>query len=157
VPTGPGLYAWWITPGLLPGITGREHPTNVGMQLLYVGIARDLRERVLKRHIRGRTASSTLRRSLASLLLTAEGYSTRWTTTRVVLVAADEPRLSTWIQEHLAVSWSEHPEPSTVEASVITALSPPLNLVHNRAHPLFATVWAARASYRASAGPAPER
>jgi predicted GIY-YIG superfamily endonuclease len=156
VPAGSGLYAWWITSEQLPGITGPGHPTDASMQLLYVGIARNLHDRVVKRHIRGGTASSTLRRSLASLLM-AEGYSTRWTRTRVVLAAADEPRLSGWIEKHLAVSWSEHPEPKAVEAAVIATLHPPLNVIHNRTHPLFATVTAARASYRASAGPRPTR
>jgi hypothetical protein len=91
-----------------------------------------------------------------ALLLTAEGYTTRWTTDRVVPIDADEERLSAWMREHLRVTWAEHPEPNDVEATVIKELGPPLNQDHNRAHPLFATIAAARAAYRASAGPRPE-
>ncbi|MCF6509817.1 hypothetical protein E9549_20845 [Blastococcus sp. MG754426] len=92
---------------------------------------------------------------MVALLMPSEGYTTRWTTDRVVPIDADEERLSGWMREHLRVTWVEHPDPKDVEAAVINDLGPPLNQDHNKAHPLYATIAAARATYRASAGPRP--
>ena len=156
LPRASGLYAWWAPPGLLPGVSGRAHPSDEGTELIYIGLARNLRTRVGRNHLRGPTGSSTLRRALLALLMASEGYTTRWTTDRVVPIDADEERLSAWMREHLRVAWAEHPEPATVEAAVIDQLAPPLNQRDNRAHPQYATIAAARAAYRASAGPRPE-
>jgi hypothetical protein len=155
MPRVPGLYAWWAPTGLLPGVSGPAHPGVDGLELLYVGLARDLRARVVGNHLRGPTGSSTLRRALVALLLSAEGYTTRWTATRVVPVDRDEDRLSTWMRRHLRVTWAQHPEPRAVEAGVITEMAPPLNQAHNEGHPLHSMIAAARAAYRASAGPRP--
>jgi hypothetical protein len=124
--------------------------------LIYIGLARNLRTRVGRNHYRGPSGSSTLRRALVALLLKPEGYTTRWTTDRVVPIDADEDRLSAWMREHLRVTWAKHPEPATVEAAVIAELGPPLNQDHNRTHPLHSMIAAARAAYRASAGPRPQ-
>jgi len=115
-----------------------------------------LRTRVGRNHLRGPTGSSTLRRALVALLMPSEGYTTRWTTDRVVPVEADEHRLSAWMREHLRVTWAQHPKPDEVESAVITELGPPLNQMHNKAHPLHAMIAAARAAYRTSAGPRPQ-
>ena len=155
VPRSPGLYAWWAPAGSLPGVPGPPHPEADGLELLYVGLAKDLRGRVVGNHFRGPTGSSTLRRGLVALLMPTEGWTTRWTRTRVVPVDADEERLSVWMRRHLRVSWAEHPEPAAVEAGVIAELGPPLNQAHNRAHPLHPVIAAARAAYRRSAGARP--
>jgi len=156
IPRTSGLYAWWAPPGLLPGVSGPPHPSDGGRELIYIGLARSLRTRVGRNHFRGPTGSSTLRRALVALLLTSEGYTTRWTADRVVPIDADEDRLSAWMREHLRVTWAEHPEPKEVEAAVINELGPPLNQDHNQAHPLHSMIAAARAAYRASAGPRPQ-
>jgi hypothetical protein len=96
-----------------------------------------------------------LRRALVALLMASEGYTTRWTTDRVVPIDADEDRLTAWMREHLRVTWAEHPSPDEVESGVINELAPPLNQMHNKAHPLHTMIAAARAAYRASAGPRP--
>lgn len=153
IPSGPGLYAWWGAPDVLPGITGPAHPSASDLALLYVGIGSSLRARLVDRHVRGGTGASTLRRSFAALLLEQEGYRTRWTTTRVVLLPEDERRLTEWISKSLHVTWTEHPTPDAVEHRVIAALKPPLNLDANSGHPTYATVKTARAAWRASAGP----
>jgi len=155
VPTGPGLYAWWGAPGVLPRIAGPSHPSAPGQELLYVGIGAGLRARMVDRHVRGGTGASTLRRSLAALLMDEEGLRTRWTTTRVVLVPEDERRLTDWIRTRLRVTWCEHHDPAGVEPAVIALLKPPLNLDHNAAHAAYGTVKAGRAAWRASAGPKP--
>jgi hypothetical protein len=151
-----GLYAWWAPAGLLPGVCGPAHPSVDGLELLYVGLAQNVRARVVGNHFRGPTGSSTLRRALVALLLSSERYTTRWTKTRVVPIDRDEARLSAWMRERLRVTWAEHPEPQNVEASVIAELTPPLNQAHNKSHPLYSMIAAARAAYRASAGPRPQ-
>jgi len=153
VPAKPGLYAWWGRFGALPGISGPRHPT-VDLQLFYVGIAPNgtaskstLRSRMVGDHIRGTTGSSTLRRSLAALLSEQQGWQSRWTT-RPVLVNRDELALSEWMGEKLQLTWTEHPEPWTVEAEVIAELEPPLNQADNQAHPLYGYVQEARKRWR---------
>ncbi|MGY1885077.1 GIY-YIG nuclease family protein [Blastococcus sp. SYSU DS0753] len=98
IPRGSGLYAWWARATTLPGVSGPAHPGVEGPELLYIGLARDLRARVVGNHFRGPTGSSTLRRVLVALLMPSEGYTTRWTTDRVVPVDADEARLSEWMR-----------------------------------------------------------
>jgi hypothetical protein len=156
LPRAPGLYAWWAPPGVLPGVTGPAHPGAEGWELIYIGLARNLRTRVGRNHLRGPTGSSTLRRVLVALLMASEGYTTRWTTDRVVPIDADEDRLSAWMRQHLRVTWAEHPRPEDVESAVIGELGPPLNQMHNKTHPHYATIAAARAAYRTSAGPRPQ-
>lgn len=157
IPRGPGLYAWWAPPGSLPGITGPAHPSVSDLELLYVGIATDLRQRVIGKHLRRGTGGSTLRRSLAALLADTEHLRTRWTSTRVVLVSDDEQRLTAWMRDTLQLTWCEHPHPRQAEPAVIAALRPPLNLDHNANNASYALVKTARAAWLASAGPRPPR
>ncbi len=123
IPPRPGLYAWWGPPAILPELIGPAHPTKSGLRLLYVGLATKLRSRLTSNHLR-RSGSSTLRRTLAGLLLDEQGYRTR-RTDRVVLVDEDEVRLTDWMRAHLRVSWCEHPAPREVEAEVIRTLRRP--------------------------------
>ena len=153
IPRASGLYAWWAPPGALPDVIGPAHPHVDGLALLYIGLAKNLRARVVGDHLRGPTGSSTLRRALVALLMPSQGYTTRWTTDRVVPVDADETRLSEWMRTHLRVTWALHPDPKAVERAVIEEFGSPLNQEHNQAHPLYQHIKAARAAYRASAGP----
>ena len=150
-PAAPGLYAWWATPTVLPDLEGAAHAGD--LRLLYVGIATKLRSRLGQNHMR-RTGSSTLRRTLAGLLLDDEAFRTRWTD-RVVLVDEDEVRLTRWMATNLRVSWCEHPTPRDVESVSIEHLTPPLNIDH-ASGPARDAVRAARRRYRASAGPRPD-
>jgi hypothetical protein len=152
VPASSGLYAWWGPLEVLPDLHGPTHPSEPALRLLYVGIASRLRSRLGSNHMK-RSGSSTLRRTLAGLLLDAEGYRTRWTD-RVVLVDEDEGRLTAWMTERLRVSWCEHQTPRDVEGSIIRALHPPLNVDH-ASGPALDLVKAARRSYYASGGPRP--
>jgi hypothetical protein len=117
-----------------------------------VGLATKLRSRLASNHLR-RSGSSTLRRTLAGLLLDEQDYQTRWTD-RVVLVDEDEARLTTWMTSTLRVSWCEHPTPRDVEADVIRGLRPPLNVDHASGAAL-QVIKAARRRYYDSAGPRP--
>ncbi|WP_157818189.1 GIY-YIG nuclease family protein [Pseudonocardia alni] len=151
-PPAPGLYAWWAPPAILPDLPGLPHPAVPDLRLLYVGLATKLRSRLASNHLR-RSGSSTLRRTLAGLLLDEQEYRTCWTD-RVVLVEEDEARLTEWIDGNLSVSWCEHPTPRDVEADVIRALHPPLNVNH-ASGPAAQIVKAARRRYYDSAGPRP--
>lgn len=149
-----GLYAWWAPTDLLADFPGPAHPHEPGMRMLYLGIATDLRRRVRSNHLR-RSGTSTLRRTLAGLLLEPESLRTTWTD-RVVLVDEDEVRLTAWMDEHLRLTWCAASEPRRVEAALIERLRPPLNVEH-ASGPHVDAVKAARARYYASAGPpAPE-
>lgn len=146
-----GLYSWWGAAGCLPGIAGPANAESDELELLYVGIASDLRKRLVGNHLAPRSGSSTFRRSLAGLLMANEGWTTRRTSTRVVLVVESEAALTAWMEVHLFVGFVEHPEPETVESDVIALLQPPLNLAKNTQHPLRPVMMRARAAWHRSA------
>jgi hypothetical protein len=90
-----GFYAWWQTPGALPGVPGTPHPA-APLELLYVGIApqdatskSNLRKR-LTNHYRSAIGSSTFRLDLTAFLWQPRGWVPYWT---------DRPKLS---DEHIA-------------------------------------------------------
>jgi hypothetical protein len=153
-PATAGLYAWWAPPTVLPALVGPPHPAVADLRVLYVGLATRLRSRLASNHL-GRSGSSTLRRTLAGLLLDEYGLRTRWTD-RVVLVDDDETRLTDWMSTNLRVSWCEHPAPRDVEGEIIRALRPPLNVDHATG-PMVEIVKSARRAYYASAGARPSR
>lgn len=78
VPAVPGLYAWCANPSILPTLPGTPHPSIPDLRSLYIGIATRLRNRLASNHL-GRTGRSTLRRTLAGLLLDDQRHQTRWT------------------------------------------------------------------------------
>lgn len=151
-PSAPGLYAWWAPPAVLGDLKGPINHTDAMVRLLYVGVAAKLRSRLGQNHLK-RTGSSTLRRTLAGLLLDAEGFRTRWTD-RVVLVDEDEARLTDWMTTNLRVTWTEYPTPRDVEPALIERLVPPLNVDHATGAARD-VIKAARRRYYASAGPRP--
>ena len=153
-PATAGLYAWWAPPTVLPALAGPPHPEVADLRLLYVGIATRLRSRLASNHLR-RSGSSTLRRTLAGLLLDEHRFRTRWTD-RVVLVDDDEARLTDWMSTNLRVSWCEHPTPRDVEGEIIRTLRPPLNVDHATG-PMVEVIKAARRAYYASAGARPDQ
>ena len=148
---GSGVYAWWAAPSVLPDLPGPPNATVPALRLLYVGRATNLRGRILRNHLR-RSGSSTLRRTLAGLLV-SEGYRTTWTD-RVVLIPADEIRLTAWMHANLRLTWAEDPEPATVEADLVRRLHPPLNVHGVAPEHLQAAVVAAKNSYNNSSQPA---
>nr|WP_221375331.1 GIY-YIG nuclease family protein [Actinoplanes polyasparticus] len=147
---GSGVYAWWAAPSVLPDLPGPPNANNPALRLLYVGRATNLRGRILRNHLR-RSGSSTLRRTLAGLLV-SEGYRTTWTD-RVVLVPADEARLTAWMHANLRLTWAEDPEPTPVEAGLVRRLHPPLNVHGVAPEHLQAAVVAAKNRYNSSSHP----
>ncbi|MEV7266815.1 GIY-YIG nuclease family protein [Micromonospora aurantiaca] len=148
---GSGVYAWWAAPSVLPDLPGPPNDSDPSRRMLYLGRATSLRGRILRNHLR-RSGSSTLRRTLAGLLV-SEGYRTTWTD-RVVLVPEDETRLTAWMHEHLRLTWAEDPEPTIIEAELVRRLHPPLNVHGVDPEHIQAAVVAAKNSYNTSSGPA---
>ena len=151
LPKTSGLYAWWAPPSVLPSFVGPENSADPGRRLLYLGKATRLRTRISSNHLRC-SGSSTLRRTMAGLLMPAEGYRTTWTD-RVVLVPEDEERLTEWMHEHLALTWAEHADPLSVEGELISRLAPPLNVDGAGHGAALEAVKEARTRYYGSAGP----
>lgn len=83
--------------------------------------ARSLRDR-LRNHVRGPIATSTLRRSLGALLASEFGLIlTRSDTGKLRRSAADEERLSAWMEDHARVGWISCSEPWLIEDALITS------------------------------------
>ena len=148
---GAGVYAWWASPTVFPDLPGMPNPADPTLRLLYVGRATSLRGRILRNHLR-RSGSSTLRRTLAGLLMPSEGYNTMWTD-RVVLAPADEVRLTAWMRTNLRLTWAEHPCPTDIEDELIRRLAPPLNVHGVDAGDVQPAVIAAKAAYQSSSNP----
>ncbi|MEV0002917.1 GIY-YIG nuclease family protein [Micromonospora sp. NPDC050980] len=148
---GSGVYAWWAAPSVLPDLPGPPNDSDPSRRMLYLGRATSLRGRILRNHLR-RSGSSTLRRTLAGLLV-PEGYRTTWTD-RVVLIPEDETRLTAWMHEHLRLTWAEDAEPADIEAELVRRLHPPLNVHGVDPEHIQAAVVAAKNAYNVSSGPA---
>ncbi|MFJ8023723.1 GIY-YIG nuclease family protein [Streptomyces sp. NPDC096311] len=155
LPTTVGLYAWWAPPEVPASFDGPASSGDPAKRLLYLGKATRLRSRIAGNHLRD-SGRSTLRRTLAGLLMADEGYRTVWTD-RVVLAPAHEQRLTEWMHRHLAVTWSERPDPAPLETALISRLRPPLNVVGTEHGTTRERVERARALYYASAGPRPDK
>jgi hypothetical protein len=121
------------------------------MNLLYVGIgpesekSKQFLNNRLECHLSPDSSKSTLRRSLACLLsetLTLQLEVTRTsrkkhsnTITYHHGLGADEKVLSKWIDDHAKITWTPHDHPWDIEAQLIQALKPPLNIKGNTSHP----------------------
>ncbi|MDG5806033.1 GIY-YIG nuclease family protein [Streptomyces ossamyceticus] len=155
LPTTAGVYAWWAPPTVLTSFPGPVNTGDAGRRLLYLGKASRLRSRVVSNHLRD-SGRSTLRRTLAGLLMLTESYRTTWTD-RVVLIPEDEERLTQWMHHHLTLTWTEHPDPVPLERKLISQLHPPLNVEGAEHGAVRDRVMQARAFYYASAGPRPDK
>lgn len=145
-----GVYGWWFDRDLdmVPRDGCRE---KVGKHLLYVGIAQPAqrrgkmrvaaRNRLWRNHLRGSVRVSTLRLSLAALLEDRLGLAFfRDTRGRVRMVKSDEDKLSTWLDQHAAISIAQHDDPRALERMLIAAgPSLPLNL-DGSSHPFRQTL-----------------
>ncbi len=158
VPAVHGLYAWWTERGSVPGVPGNPHPRLRRLDLLYVGIApkdassaSNLRKRVVSQHLSGNTGSSTLRLTLAALLLEPLHLSPVRTKKKVVLTREQNATLSAWQHDHLRVTWCPRSQPWLVEDEVIARMRPPLNLAGNTSHPFHGHLSAARKAFRQAA------
>ena len=162
VPKVPGLYGWYFRE-LPPGVDGQGCAQASGYTLLYVGIApsralgvpghastSNLRSRI-RQHCAGSAEGSTLRLSLGSLLASPLGL-TLDPGRKSKSFGRGEAILSDWIGQNACLTWVEHPEPWSIEPSVISRLDLPLNLAHNRNHPFWPYLTEARSQLIRSKG-----
>lgn len=142
----PGLYAWWVDAAGAEVLADRlgERPPNpiyagqAGATRWPSGTSSDatLASRISTHHLGGNIASSTFRRTLAAVLRAPLGLAL---TESGRLASHSNQQLSQWIRRHLAVSLAAHPDRDTleaVEADVLDAIDPPLNLRGRPATPL---------------------
>jgi hypothetical protein len=151
LPRAGGLYAWWIVSQALAGVPANRHPTLAELDLLYIGIAPSgptskstLRSRVIGNHMRGNIAASTLRRTLAALLIDVLALMPVENGDKVQLPKEQNTQLGRWQHQHLRLTWHAAPTPWLLECAVIAKLRPPLNLAANEDHAFYSTLSAAR-------------
>jgi hypothetical protein len=151
LPSAGGLYAWWIVKQALAGVPTNRHPTLTDLDLLYVGTAPSgptskstLRSHVIGNHMRGNIAASTLRRTLAALLLDALALTPVVKGDKLQLPKEQNTQLGRWQDEHLRLTWHAAPKPWLLESAVIANLRPPLNLAANQDHAFYSTLSDAR-------------
>jgi hypothetical protein len=140
VPQKAGLYGWWFS--TIPAVVPLDGTLEAnGYRLLYVGIApqkpaksgsrsaRTLRDRLLN-HCRGPSASSTLRRTLISLLKSELDLNVgRTSSGKMKLDKADESKLSAWMDGNARATWLIHAVPWEVEDGLISgSIGLPLNI-----------------------------
>ncbi|MEJ7785477.1 MAG: GIY-YIG nuclease family protein [Solirubrobacteraceae bacterium] len=158
LPEQSGLYVWYADYALIehkPRLPREDH-----WHLLYVGIAparptskATLHSRIVRQHLGGNVGSSTFRLSLAALLWEKEGWQPKGTGMRVQLDKQHNEELSQWQREHLALRWTEHPAPRSIEHFVIQGMCPPLNVEASLPSEALDQITAARKRFRATAEP----
>jgi hypothetical protein len=122
----PGLYSWWVDAnGAASLAAGLGLPIEPG--LIYAGQAG------ATRWPSGRRSRNTLRARLIGMHLdgSVEFSTFRKTLDAILAEQVDEPSLSAWMAAHLRVAVWPTSEPDvlhSVEAAVLAALDPPLNL-----------------------------
>jgi hypothetical protein len=139
-PDEAGLYAWWFNE--LPNVPLEGAWEQNGFRLVYVGIAssrpesrRTLRQR-LRNHCNGPIATSTLRRSLAAVLVDVlDLHPSVGPGKKVKLPDNEEERLSDWLSTHGRVAWIADATPWTYETQLLQS-GPPLALnIRGNTHP----------------------
>ena len=127
----PGLYSWWVDSEGAEDLS-RAAGLTLEPGLVYAGLAGATRwpsgkrstntlwSRIAGMHLGGRHEFSTFRRSLGALQTNRPGGD-----------PVDEVQLTKWMHAHLKVVTLPHEDADTlkaVEAAVLSALDPPLNL-----------------------------
>ena len=163
VPRKAGLYAWFFRE-IPHGVPLEGCTRSNGLVLLYVGISpkapprngkRPSRQTLWNRvryHMQGNAYGSTLRLTLGCLLADELGIALRRVGSGKRLTFAEgEHELSLWLESNAFVTWTTHPTPWIPEPAVISSLSLPLNLDHNRAHGFYLRLKQIRAEAREKA------
>jgi hypothetical protein len=139
IPAVGGVYAWWFSK-IPPRVCIDGTKIVAGRHLLYVGISprkpssteqaatRTLRDRLLN-HCRGPIGSSTLRRTLATLLASDLALRIgRLPSGRIGMPAEDETILTDWMSENARLNWVTSITPWEVEEHLIKTVRLPLNI-----------------------------
>lgn len=141
IPDIAGIYGWWFdTP--LPGVL-LDGTLAIGKnRLLYVGIAprkpsaagsaskSTLRHRISRNHLGNRIGSSTLRRSLASLLREELSLAISRPGRKAMMSREHENLLTEWMIAHASVSILPHDCAWDIEEQLVALGAPlfPLNM-----------------------------
>lgn len=156
-PRGPGIYSWFLEQ-VPPEVPQEGCVRHGSATLLYLGVAPsrpDSRSNVRKRlrsHLRGNASGSTLRLSLGCLLAEDLRIQLRRVgRTQRLTFSEGESRLSAWLDENALIAWVEIAAPWRFEKELIGAVSLPLNLDLNQAHPFHERLHAVRREARAAA------
>lgn len=156
IPLKPGVYAWYFR-NLEELVPATDCHSIGDWKLAYVGIAprnhqssRSLRTRTTN-HLCGRADRSTLRLSLGAILCHKLDLHPVPKKPRKVHFGIGETELSNWMDANSALTWHVTEQPWLIEHWLIQRLSPPLNLLHNKAHPFYNVLSAARKKLRARA------
>lgn len=126
-PTAPGVYALFLNKGAsIPGV----QPGEDG--LIYVGLGQSARGLSARCHFRGKTASHSPRRSLASLLARKLGLRPIFIrkangSTTFKLDQTSERLLDQWMEHNLGVALRTYDAPGDYERELIRRWQPPLN------------------------------
>jgi len=151
VPQDPGIYAWWFRCMPDARINASSCEVVDGLHLLYVGIspenadsASHLRKRI-RQHYRAKLSRSTLRRSLAAMLIDQLGLEPVIVAGRLTLAGAGEETLSQWMSDNAFVAWHIHPRPWDVEDGIFRLMHLPLNIKDNARNPFRVELETARA------------
>lgn len=130
-PDEPGIYAWWFDE--LPNVPLEGALEQCGFRLAYIGIAayregsrRTLRQR-LRNHCKGPIATSTLRRSLAAILIDKLDLHPFVEAGKIRLSHTEETRLSGWLASNGRVAWITNDTPWVYETELLKN-GPPLAL-----------------------------
>jgi hypothetical protein len=137
----PGLYAWWVDEsgaaalgaGLgIPVPAGRVYVGQAGAASSRTAIPSrsTLRRRIGRSHLGGKVRGSTLRRTLASILLAPLSLELL---APKQLSADSEAVLSAWMSRHLSLAVhaaASGEQLAALEKQVVDALRPPLNVDH---------------------------
>ena len=142
----PGLYAILLRPGSSMPKSKFKIPYTPCMvnyqgqeyELIYVGISDNgLYERDYKKHFNGTAGSSTLRKSLGSLMgltktFRSEKEKTRTSgTVKTKFIKEDEENLSKWMNSNLLLLFKTASNRDEIETKMIAELNPPLNIQKN--------------------------
>ena len=146
----PGLYSWWVDEA---GREVLEASLEVDpLSLIYAGQAgatssrsgkkspATLGSRIDDNHLGGDVYGSTLRKSLAAILLNSLDLKVE---RRDHLVSGDEDKVSDWILRHLSLVLYPYDDRDSLiefEEKVLEILDPPLNLQGMRRTPLRKTL-----------------
>ena len=135
----PGLFGFWVDgAGAADLARGLDVPFEAGQ--IYVGQAgatkwpsgragtETLGDRIGRVHLAGKVRGSTLRLTLASILLDQLDLTVQ---AAMLLQASSEQALSEWMRAHLSVAVHPHDDRDSLaglEQAVVQRLDPPLNI-----------------------------
>lgn len=144
LPSERGIYGLFFAspPGTAPtdGCYRRS-----GLTLLYVGTggadltkSGTLRTRLGTHHLGGNERRSTVCQTLAALMPEVAGQCVQKLergNLKFHTSSEGALRIRSWMDDHVSVCWTVHPNPGKAEKQLIAQYSLPLNLEHNSHHP----------------------